>query len=281
MKNNLMLLLLLGALMQTGCATNPIAKNYQSFMDRMPPSLQQRLLPPSQTPRLFTASSESYTNEVRRLTENGYALVGVSRFAGSNPSDRQVVDYAKSIGADAALWDASFSGTEQGMRPLMRYEPGKTTTTTRSGSANVNVYGGGESASANGTYSGQSTTTTPGEIKTQYVPYQKDVYAHLISFWRRARPGALGVRCAILPDELRTTLKRNTGAYVTEVVIDSPAFKANILRGDTIIQLGEIPISSPQDLNNQLAQLLGQKVTTKILREGKVLEIPVQMNKEL
>jgi S1-C subfamily serine protease len=62
------------------------------------------------------------------------------------------------------------------------------------------------------------------------------------------------------------------------VIQDSPAFRANILEGDIIIQIADKPVAMPQDLIGILPQYAGQKVPMKVLRSGKELDIDVQLN---
>src|SRR2546426_2921083 len=40
----------------------------------------------------------------------------------------------------------------------------------------ANAYGSGGYAYGSGTYSGYSTTSTPGTYSTQYIPYQRQVF---------------------------------------------------------------------------------------------------------
>lgn len=145
-----------------------------------------------------------------------------------------------------AIWASEYSHTEQGVRPIFTYIPGQTYTTTHYGTTTANIYGTGGYAYGYGTYSGTSTTTTPDTLDTQYVPYQRRIYNHGASFWRRTKPAVFGAIFSPVPEDLRNTLQRNTGAYVMLVMLDSPAFKANIMRGDVVIQLADKPVSSPK-----------------------------------
>ena len=83
---------------------------------------------------------------------------------------------------------------------------------------------------------------------------------------------------APLTDELRAKLQRNGGVLVAAVVEGSPAFRADVLRGDVIIQIADRPASTVQELMGALPSLAGQKVRVKILREGQPLSLEVQLD---
>jgi S1-C subfamily serine protease len=62
------------------------------------------------------------------------------------------------------------------------------------------------------------------------------------------------------------------------VIQDSPAFKANILEGDIIIQIADKPVTTAQDFVADLSAYAGQKVPIKLIRNGQTIDIDVQLN---
>jgi PDZ domain len=262
----------------TGCATNPVAQFYQDYTKQMPVAFQQRLLPPNGNPRIIAIAEAQHKEEIHHLEEQGYVLIGVTGFQGPAITQPQLIRQAKKTGADIVIFSSEFSGTQQGVRPIVSYQPGQTYTTSEFGTVNANAYGSGGYASGFGTYSGSATTTSPGTFNTQYVPYQYSTYRTMASFWRQMKPSILGVRFNPIPDDLRTALQRNTGAYVSAVIQDSPAFKANILEGDIIIQVADKPVTSAQECSDSLRTYAGQKVPIKVIRNGQTLDIDVQLN---
>ena len=269
------------ATLLTGCVTNPFARYYQSYTNQMPASLQRRLLPPSGIPQVITTSVQNYNEEARHAQERGYIILGSTGFWGFNPTQGQVVEQAKKVGAELAIWASEYSHTEQGIRPIVTYQPGQTYTTQTYGTTTANAYGSGGYAYGSGTYSGQSTTTTPGTVDTHYVPYERRIYNHGASFWRRIKPGIFGANFVPIPDDLRTKLQRNTGVFVAVVVQGGAAFKANIMRGDVIVQMADKPVATVQELRDLLPSYAGQKVPFKVIRDAQTLEIQVQLNEEL
>lgn len=249
---------ILSTVLLTGCATNPFAQFYQDNMKLWPIAIQQRILPPSGEPKII--SSLDMQEDGRHLEEQGLVAVGFAGFRGGLGGQQQLLAQAKKIGADVVLYSSQFSHTEQGTIPWLSYQPGQTYTTHTYGTATANAYGSGGYAYGSGTYSGNSTTTTPGTYSTQYIPYQRQVFDQGAVFWRRIRPGIFGANLAPIPDDLRSKLQRNTGVLVTVVVQGSPAFRANVIRGDVITQIADKPVATVQELIDLLPSYAGQKV---------------------
>jgi serine protease Do len=261
----------------TGCVSNPYAQFYQSYTNRMPVEVQQRLIVAPPQPQILTATPQTHSDEGRRLEERGFVCVGFSGFRGGAPTQQQLVEHAKKVGAEVVIHSSEYSHTEQGVRPVFSYEPGQTLTTTHYGTAKANVYGSGGYAYGSGTYSGYSTSTTPGTLHTDYVPYQHRVYEYGATFWRRIKPGVFGVLIVPIPESMRGMLQRNTGAFVEVVMQDSPAFKANIMRGDIIIQMADKPITSVQEFIELVPSYAGQKVSVRVIRGTQTRNIEVQL----
>jgi hypothetical protein len=262
----------------TGCATSPIARFYQDHTKEMPVAFQQRLRPPNGNPRIIAIAETQHKTEIHHLEEQGYTIIGDVGYQGPATTQSQLIEQAKFVGADIILYSSALLGTQQGVVPIVSYQPGQTYTTSEFGIVNANAYGSGGYVSGFGTYSGSATTTSPGTFNTQYVPYQYSVYRTMASFWRQLKPSILGVRYNAIPENLRIALQRNTGAYVNVVIQDTPAFNANILEGDIIIQIADKPIANAQECSDSLVIFAGQKIPIKVIRNGKTLDVDVQLN---
>jgi len=59
---------------------------------------------------------------------------------------------------------------------------------------------------------------------------------------------------------------------------DSPAFLANLLRGDVIIGIGDNSVSTPEEFSNALQVNKGKKVVVTFIRDGKNESLEVQLN---
>jgi len=90
----------------------------------------------------------------------------------------------------------------------------------------------------------------------------------------------IGLELQELTEELRSYFgvpKETTGALVSDVVHGSPAAKAGLKRGDIILSLAEIPISSPQDYRESLEEFVPtDRLRITIFRKGKELTVSVQ-----
>ena len=279
-KNEILKLVPLIALLifVTGCATNYFTRFYRDLTANIPPAeLSKGLMPYSGTSKIFT------TNDLKRdrddLLRRGYVAIGESSFQGAGRVTPEMLQQqAKNIGADVVLYLSQYQGAQQTAMPFIQYNPGQTSTTYSSGTVNANAYGSGGYAHGSATYSGTSNTTTSGTYSTTQVPITLQHYAHDAIFWRKIKPPILGLRGINLPDEIRTSLQRNTGVLVQIVIDDSPAFRANILPGDIITEINGNAINSQQDLSAKLPQFSGKKCDILILRDGKPITISVQMN---
>ena len=70
------------------------------------------------------------------------------------------------------------------------------------------------------------------------------------------------------------------GVAISDVTADSPAEKAGIKRGDTVLSINGQDVTTAEDLRNIIAQLPpGTKVTLKLTRGGKELRIAVTLGK--
>jgi S1-C subfamily serine protease len=84
-----------------------------------------------------------------------------------------------------------------------------------------------------------------------------------------------------LPPRLARELGRSAGVEVVEVVEGSPAAKAGLRPEDLIVAVGGTPVEGADDLQRLMTgELIGERVTAAILREGKRLDvelIPVEL----
>jgi S1-C subfamily serine protease len=78
-----------------------------------------------------------------------------------------------------------------------------------------------------------------------------------------------------LPSALRQRLGRRSGAMVLAVEEGSPAERAGVLFGDTIIGLDGHAISGPRELTALLRDRAGAALTVELVRAGEVIECSV------
>jgi serine protease Do len=69
-------------------------------------------------------------------------------------------------------------------------------------------------------------------------------------------------------DRERLGLKKGEGVAVADVQPDSPAADAGVQPGDVILQVNQTPVSSPDDVKEQVAKVTGDKPLLLLLRHG-------------
>ncbi len=90
------------------------------------------------------------------------------------------------------------------------------------------------------------------------------------------RRGRLGVLIQDMTPELASAfgIENNAGAVIAQVVAGSTADKAGVKVGDVVMTVNGREVRSSGDLRNRIGMLrIGEKVTLKLLRDGKPREI--------
>jgi serine protease Do len=109
----------------------------------------------------------------------------------------------------------------------------------------------------------------------------KSVINQLVKFGETRR-GWLGVRVQqITPDIAESmSLQGVKGALVADVTKDSPGAKAGIEAGDVVLQFDGKPIREMKELPRAVAEAeVGKKVTVKVLRKGKEVDVSVELGR--
>ncbi len=268
-------LTLLCGLFCASCASNDFKRFYTDFTKTASPDVIAKLFEP------YSGSSTVYSTnnpeaDAYSLASKGFQLLGSSGFesAGVVTND-MLLSQAKSVGADIVLCQSAYVRSEQGVRAVPIYNPGQTTTTNANGVVTADAYGTGGSGHATANFYGAATTTTSGTFSTQFVPQTYHRYSHNAWYWRKAKPRMFGADIDDLPEAERRRLGRNTGVFIKLVVIDSPAFRANLFSGDIIIKIGTDEIYSGQDFSSKIERYEGTKVPFTIIRDSveKVLDV--------
>lgn len=262
------------ALFVAGCQ-NPYTQFYTT---NIPPGYERRLYPHTGETQYVSAPSDDLQSSVRNLTLRGYIPIGQASFeAGAADYSSSLRAKAKEVQADIVLVSSSYARTQSGIMPLMSYQPGQVSTTYNSGRVNATAYGSGGYAQGTATYSGTSTTTSSGTMQTSYVPYSVQRNNYDAVFFRRYR-SVFGAFVSPLSTLQRQQLGRNSGMVVTGVSDESPAFLANILPDDILLELDGQPVLSESWLTAELEKKAGQTIVFNVLRQGSNLEVKVKLN---
>jgi hypothetical protein len=189
------------------------------------------LLPLSREPQVRQAGQDVQA-DIRHLFEDGYWLVGESNFSGPPEDLKGAVAQAKKIQAAIVLVKSRYQSTRSWVMPLST-----PSTSTSYSSGSVNAFGSG--GSAFGTYSG--STTTYG-TQTTYVPYSVDRYDQLALYFAELPRSGLGVMFEDLNEAQRRQIQSNRGLAVIAVRRGSPAYQADLLSGDLIVEVNGIQV---------------------------------------
>lgn len=261
------LLLLLSLLSVGGCAT-PYAEFYHDNLGGIDVSRDKRFADAPSEP--IVSKGRDPQTDGERMAEEGYVQIGYSSFNAADVSINGAIDQAKKVHAHRVLVYSDYKNTVSGSMPLT--VPNTQTSTT---SVSGNAYGAGGMS----TFSGTAYTTTTG-TKTTYIPYSVNRYDYLATYWARRRSFVFGAGVNDLTPELRQALQTNKGVLVEVVIKGTPAFNADILKGDVLKAVGDTEIYDAASFSQVLAPHAGQTVTFQIVRNGTLIQKEVRLNPE-
>ena len=246
---------------------NACASGYQQFYK---PYVDAKTLPDVQLlkdgdkPEIF--SSDDMQRDVKIAISRGYRPIGASSFNGQIESEQAVIHQAKSIGAILVLVNLKFTESRTITTPL--FLPNNQTT-YNSGS----VYGTYGSANYSGTSTTYGTTVVP--ITSQQQRYDQTA----VFFVKSTKKPKFGIMVTDLPPELRSKYERNNGALIDNVAEESPAFAANLLPGDILIELNSTTVINAKHAEElmQSASPKDGKCILKVIRNGTEKSIELQL----
>ncbi len=245
----------------TGCA-NGYQKFYHSYIE--PETLQDvKFLAEGEVPKVY--GTDDPKRDAKIAKSKGYIALGYSAFNGPMASQQDLISQATSLRATMVLTRSKFAGTRTDTVPL--FLPNNKT--TYSSGTVTGAYG-------NANYSGSSTSygTTVVPITTEQHRYEQSAL-YLVKSTKKPRYGIFYID---LTPELRSSLERNTGVLIDTIIEDSPAFFANILPGDVLIEMNGTIINNVTFANEFLRTYKGDTAVFKIMRNGieKVIEFKIQ-----
>lgn len=153
------------ALISTGCSTGSFGKFYESY--------STTAYPPTKEVKVYAYSKADEVERVRR----GYTLIGESAFEGPLENESRLLRQARRIGADIVLLKQEFVETRQVVVPYMVRHRGQTATAYTDGQVR------GQYGSAN--YSGTTTIQMPDYTTTEYIPRTITRYKQNALFFRK------------------------------------------------------------------------------------------------
>jgi membrane-associated protease RseP (regulator of RpoE activity) len=267
MKINRILITALSAvtlLFLVGCGVNQFDEFYKpNFSQESAKAVDYKFLVKGEEPRIITTTPETVKNDILRFKERGFAALGSASFKGDRlkAPDENIIEHAKKVGATTVLVMVTHEGVRSG-----------TTTTMESRNINTSYLG----TYGQGVGSAVSTYYVPKT--TSYSYEQMNYVAHFLV--KSTKKGKFGIGISNLTDELKKKFKRNTGVLILGVTDDSPAFYANLLRGDVILKIDGVEARSASEGSKIIEAISpnAKSSTLTIFRDGKEMDIVVKFN---
>lgn len=244
-----------------GACANPYSKFYEGQPNA-------RMLPgavPTDLPLQVFAVTD-IQKSFDEMNRRGFAYIGGSSWNGpvSGASGAQLRAHANTIGAQVALVSSRYTNTFSGAIPLTFPTTSTTTTSVTGTVGGTRIYG-----------SGVSTTTGS---KTVMYPYSVDRADFSAFFFARLR-WRLGLYVDPLTDTERTLLQSNSGVRVRLVIEGTPAFDADILPGDFILEINGERASTVERFEELVRGREGLPTEIRLQREGATIVKTVAINR--
>lgn len=235
---------LLSASILSYAADNLFEKNYTKQNNS---NLQSMVAKPDTKMYLSNHKDEDNIS----MLENGYDLMGFSAFdAGDVPPDA-ALSHAKAIHADTVL---------------------------------VYVKYGSEKTASSKIAALKEAAKKTGEVDEKDLQANGTQYKYYASYWAKLPAPLLGLHIIKLKPaatgdaEEDAKLQADDGLKVLAVIKDSPAAKANLMRGDVLKKIGEVVLQQPDALFAAVKQYQGQSVEIAYERNGEPAVATAKLN---
>ncbi len=248
-----------------GC-TNNFAKFYTGSKAEEVLAHKNELVLSGDPPTVIRGTSPAADD--LRMFQEGYVKIGYSTFNAGRVNEKDAVTHGEDIHAAVVILYSAYTHTHSGAVPLT--VPNTQTSTTQ---ISGTTFGQG----GIGNYSGTANTTTYGS-RTTMMPYNVDRYDYGATYWVKAKPMRFGAKVEDLSQEQRKQIGSNKGVQVVVVGNGTPAFHADIFRGDIIRQIGEYSISDVHSFMDSVERSAGHTVIVDLLRDGREIkkEVPIR-----
>lgn len=271
------LLLILCATILTGCAQNGFNTFYHPNFDPKNPPLALagdiKFLDQNEKPQVYT--SNNLQRDVKIARSKYWIPIGYSSFNGSMGTQDQVIKQAQTLGAPMVIVTSQFAENRTITTPL--FIPNNKTT-SYNGTTNGQI-NGNNGYNANYNSNTMGTATTYGTTVVPMTSVQSRYDQTAVFFVRTVKKLRFGLSVVPLTPELQQKYERNTGALVEIVFENTPAFSANILPDDIIIEIDGQTVDSSinaMELMRDTHPANGLSVF-KIIRNGTKKTINVQL----
>lgn len=239
-------LLLLFVMQQAQAAdSNPFEKNYKEQNTNKLKSMN-----PNPDTQILLSNHKDEDNI--KMLEEGYDMIGSSGFTAVDAAPDLALQHGKAIKADKVL-----------------------------------IYKKYDSAKVVGTKLQlvREAVKSGKELEPEDLIEEPTQHAFYASYWAKLPAPSFGVHVIKLklntntsPVEGTETIEELPGLKIIAVINDSAAAKANIKRGDTLLKMGDVPLSKAEDLFAAVKKYAGQNVTVELERKGIPEKVTVALN---
>lgn len=233
-----------------------MANDWEKFFVAVP---QEGVIDASTSPEILPSLGD-VDKDIEAMFRRGFVPVGYTSFNSANDKTADGVRLAKKLRARYVIVSTRLASSQTSMLPLTLPS---TTTTTTNGSASISGPGG----SAQGTYSGTSTTYG---TSTAYIPYTASRFDKLAIYFKEIPPKGTGLKVRDLTNEEMLALGTRHAFAVVFVRDGSPAFDADIFPGDIVTQVN----GDRATAENWRKAINGpQPMKVRLIRQGSPIDI--------
>ncbi len=250
------------------CCSNPYKAYFISMQEQNPLFSYRFPIEPvlkSDEIKIYAVDDISTTEEA--LLENGYIPLGAAKFNSPQIDERRAINAAREIGASIVIIKSQYSRTKTETVPYSVRQPDQTTTIR-----NTRYKSDGKAIVK------EQKITVEGEYQTQYIQQSTDYYDYQSVFWAKLKPPKIGIFVADLTNEQKQALQTNRGVEVKIVIKDTPAYTADILRGDILMKFNDERINDKKHFFQLVSKYKGQEITLNGLRDGAPFSIKLTIN---
>jgi len=253
------------AFLLAGCAPNGYRDFYQASSGISPKEIEARRIgPPPELPELIRGSDP--TLDIQAAYQQGFGVIGSSSFNGVAASDKQLIEHAKSIGADRVLSYGVYQQTIQTAVPLTM-----PTTQTSVTNGSATIYGPRGTSTAYGS----AQTTTFGS-QTTFMPVSINRFDFLAIYLVKVR-AAFGANFRDITTQEAQQIGTVNAVSIVVVQRGSPAASAGFLPEDIITKFDGQPVLGSTNLVETLKQKQNKKVMFSVLRRGKPISLALTL----
>lgn len=173
-----------------------------------------------------------------------YLLIGSSSFYASANlvTEAKIVEVGNKLGAHIAVVNSKYSGTVNSGVPLV-------------------------------------LPTSPYTSQAVVIPTSTEQRTYEVAFYAKAKPSAVGLPPRDLKEEEKRKIGTNAGMVPIAVVEGSPAYQADVLPGDILLEINGEKVLNSEDYGKKLSVMAPGKATFTFWRDGQRMEKIIDIRK--